>query len=247
MPTPTEISRQLHRDLQDIEIDDPVDYIYRPLDYAWEIHEQYLTRFGSQTPRPILLVGMNPGPWGMGQTGVPFGDVDFVGDWMGLDGEVDAPDPEHPNKTVDGLDCPRNEVSGSRLWGWARDRYETPEAFFERFYVHNYCPLLMLEDTDRGRNVAPSKLRKAQLESFTGPCDRALRELIAYFQPNVVLGVGNWARDRIKTAVADWDQELDFEVGRILHPSPASPMANRGWAEQAERQFAEQGIALDAL
>ncbi len=247
MPDPVEISRQLHQDLRDVDLGEPVDYIYRPLDYAWDIHRQYLQRFASKTPRPILLVGMNPGPWGMGQTGVPFGDVDFVGDWMGLDGTVGTPTREHPNKTVDGLDCPRNEVSGSRLWGWARDRYDSAEAFFERFYVHNYCPLLMLEDTDRGKNIAPSKLRKAQLETFSGPCDRALRELIASLRPSYVLGVGNWARDRIKTAVKDWDPDQTFEIGRILHPSPASPMANRGWAEQAERQFIEQDIDLDSL
>ena len=37
---------------------------------------------------------------------------------------------------------------------------------------------------------------------------------------------------------------MDVEVGRILHPSPASPAANRGWAAQATHQLRELGIAV---
>jgi single-strand selective monofunctional uracil DNA glycosylase len=33
-------------------------------------------------------------------------------------------------------------------------------------------------------------------------------------------------------------------VGAILHPSPASPMANRGWVKQAEKQLREIGVSL---
>jgi single-strand selective monofunctional uracil DNA glycosylase len=31
-------------------------------------------------------------------------------------------------------------------------------------------------------------------------------------------------------------------LGKVLHPSPASPAANRGWAEAATRQLIEQGV-----
>jgi single-strand selective monofunctional uracil DNA glycosylase len=37
-----------------------------------------------------------------------------------------------------------------------------------------------------------------------------------------------------------------LRVGRIPHPSPASPAANRGWDELVERAFAELGIELGA-
>lgn len=224
------------------DFDERVGYIYRPVRYAWDIHRQYLETYGASTPREVLLIGMNPGPWGMGQTGVPFGDVDFVGDWMGLQGEVEQPERVNPKKPVDGLDCPRNEVSGSRLWGWAKERFGPAENFFERFYVHNYCPLLFLEDG--GRNCAPSRMLKAQREMFTPQCDEALRRIIAHLRPAYVLGVGNYARDRIKKALADWEGDFTPVVDRILHPSPASPKANQGWAEQAEAQLAEIGVEL---
>ena len=49
-------------------------YIYNPLEYAWQMHEAYLSRFVSRPTRTLLL-GMNPGPFGMAQNGVPFGET----------------------------------------------------------------------------------------------------------------------------------------------------------------------------
>ena len=49
-----------------------VAHVTNPLDYAWAYHEQFIDKwsvFGATT----LLLGMNPGPYGMAQTGVPFG------------------------------------------------------------------------------------------------------------------------------------------------------------------------------
>ncbi|HSL84142.1 MAG TPA: single-stranded DNA-binding protein, partial [Thermoanaerobaculia bacterium] len=114
----------------------PVACVYDPLVYAREPHRRYLERFG-RPPKEVLLVGMNPGPWGMSQTGVPFGEVAAVRDWMGIDGRVERPDPEHPKRPVEGFACARSEVSGRRLWGWARERFGAPERFFERFFVWN--------------------------------------------------------------------------------------------------------------
>lgn len=243
MPTRLEtITDRLSESLADLSFPEPVTHVYRPLRYAEDPHTQYLRRFGTETPREVVLVGMNPGPWGMGQTGVPFGDVDFVGDWMGLDADVDEPEDEHPKRPVDGLDCGRNEVSGSRLWGWAEERFGSAESFFERFYVHNYCPLLFLEES--GRNRPPSRMKVAQRDKITPACDEALRDIIAHFEPNFVIGVGNYARDQIESAIEDWAPGFDFTTGRILHPSPASPKANQGWAEQAEEQFEELGVDL---
>ncbi|MEP6821525.1 MAG: single-stranded DNA-binding protein, partial [Chthoniobacterales bacterium] len=48
----------------------PVAYIYNPLDYAWPAHETYLRRYGA-TRKSVIFLGMNPGPFGMAQTGVP--------------------------------------------------------------------------------------------------------------------------------------------------------------------------------
>lgn len=237
---PVAISQQLIDELEGATFDDPITHVYQPLEYAWEPYRAYLERFGTDQPREILLVGMNPGPWGMGQVGVPFGAISFVRDWMGIEAPVKTPSDEHPKRQVEGFDCDRQEVSGSRLWGWAEERFGAAEAFFSRFFVHNYCPLLILEDS--GRNRTPPKLRKAEKNQVLPPCDRALRGMIRYYSPRYVVGVGNYAERRVRAAVDGHD--FDIEIGRILHPSPASPKANRGWAPQAEDELQQLGLEL---
>ena len=185
-----------------------------------------------------MLVGMNPGPWGMAQTGVPFGTVSFVRDWLGLHSRVGKPAREHPKRPVLGFACEREEVSGQRLWGWARDTFQTPDRFFARFFVANYCPLSFIEET--GRNRTPDKLPTKEKTPLFDACDRALRRTVETLKPRYVIGIGAFAEAR---AVAALDG-LDVEVGRILHPSPASPAANRGWARQATEQLEAYGIDL---
>lgn len=236
--TLAEISRALSRRLQSHRFSPPTDRVYNPLEYAQGLHEAYLERFGPGTGR-ILLLGMNPGPWGMAQTGVPFGDVGFVRDWMGLRGAVKKPRDEHPKRPVQGLACTRREGSGSRLWGWARDRFQTPEAFFERFFVINYCPLIFLEES--GRNRTPDKLPRDEQGPLQAECDRALRETVALLRPSLLLGVGVFAEKRAREALQDLT-DPGVRVERILHPSPASPAANRGWVEEVERQLGELGV-----
>ncbi|MEM6732657.1 MAG: uracil-DNA glycosylase family protein [Myxococcota bacterium] len=215
----------------------PTTHVYNPLRYAWDPHRRYLDRFGKKTGR-IVLLGMNPGPWGMAQTGVPFGEVNLVRDWIGIDGEVSTPPNEHPKKKVEGFACRRSEVSGARLWGWAKERFGTSDAFFNDFFVINYCPLLFLEES--GKNRTPDKLAASESLAVHEHCDRALRESIELLAPTRVIGVGVYAEKRAKLAL----EGLDVTLGRILHPSPASPVANRGWAPQAEKQLLEQGVAL---
>ena len=48
----------------------PVTHVYNPLDYAWAAHEAYLRRYAA-SPKRVLFMGMNPGPVGMVQPGVP--------------------------------------------------------------------------------------------------------------------------------------------------------------------------------
>lgn len=237
MTTLLEIADELTAELQGLRFSPPVAYVYNPLEYAREPYRRYLERFGA-TPREVLLVGMNPGPWGMAQTGIPFGAVEAVRGWLGLGGEVGKPAEEHPDRPVLGFDCPRNEVSGDRLWSWAEERFGTPERFFERFFVHNYCPLLFLEEG--GRNLTPDKLRADERRALVEPCDRALRRTAEVLGVRRAIGVGAWAERRARAALDD----LDLEIGRVLHPSPASPRANRGWAAQATAELREQGVEV---
>lgn len=210
-----------------------VSHVYDPLKYAWNAHEWYVNQFGNSR-KDILLVGMNPGPWGMAQTGVPFGEVSAVRDWMGMPSSIviGKPENEHPKRPVTGLSCARSEVSGKRFWTeWARKTYgDDPKDFFNRFYVHNYCPLMFLESS--GKNRTPVQLRAYERKLVSDICDKALREVVQAVKPRVVCGVGGFATERCRFALKDL-VEKGLLIQGMLHPSPASPIANRGWAGQA--------------
>ncbi|MBU6428069.1 MAG: single-stranded DNA-binding protein [Cyanobacteria bacterium REEB65] len=217
-----------------------VETIYDPLDYAWQTHRDYLERFGRESPRQVVLVGMNPGPWGMAQTGVPFGDPQFVRDWMGIRGHVQQPRQAHPKRPIVGLDSKRREGSGQRLYGWARDRWGTAERFFADVFVTNYCPLLLLGTG--GENITPADLPKRDLAALHEACDAALAEVLSALSPQVAVGVGNYARKRLEEVVRKY--KMTIPVGGILHPSPANPQANRGWGETVDRELANLGVAV---
>jgi single-strand selective monofunctional uracil DNA glycosylase len=225
--------------LSPLQFGPPVTHVYNPLWYARAPHDRYLERYG-QPPKPIVLLGMNPGPWGMAQTGVPFGEVSSVRDWLGIEGTVDEPDTPHPARPVTGFSCERSEVSGRRLWGWAEERFGTPERFFRRFFVANYCPLLFLEES--GRNRTPDRLPAAEKKPLFSACDRALRAWMEVLGPEWVIGVGRFAADRARSAL----DGFDLRIGRISHPSPANPRANKGWGQLIESELADQGISLSS-
>jgi single-strand selective monofunctional uracil DNA glycosylase len=231
------IADALAEEMERLTFTPPVAYVYNPLVYARQPHALYLDRYG-KGPKEAVFVGMNPGPWGMTQTGVPFGEIALVREWLGIEEEVGKPPREHPKKRVEGFACRRSEVSGRRLWGLFRARFGEPERFFARFFVLNYCPLLFL-DAD-GRNLTPDKLKPAERERLLAACDRALRHSVECLRPARVIGVGNFAAQRAEIALAG----LAIPVGRILHPSPANPTANRHWEETVIRQLSEQGVTL---
>jgi single-strand selective monofunctional uracil DNA glycosylase len=212
-------------------------YTYLPLDYAREPHEDYLRRFGSGRKRVVFL-GMNPGPFGMAQTGVPFGEVAAVRDWMGICMPVGKPSPEHPKRPVQGFDCPKSEVSGRRLWGLFAERFGSAEAFFAGHFVLNYCPLVWMSET--GANLTPDKLPAGEMVAVEEACLEHLAESIRVLDPEWLIGVGGFAEERLKQAANLTGSTA--KLGRVLHPSPASPAANRGWAEAATKQLLAQGV-----
>ncbi len=227
-------SLRLRTEVDHLRFADPVAYVYNPLAYAWAAHEAYLRRYGGNRGVTLLL-GMNPGPWGMAQTGVPFGEVAIVREWLGIDRGVSKPEREHPKRPILGFDCHRSEVSGARLWGWARDRFGEPRAFFTKFFVWNYCPLSFMVES--GANYTPDKLPASEREPLFEACDRGLREVVSILEPKMIVGVGKFAEQRAGKVAGDL-----AAVGTILHPSPASPVANRGWAAQAEAQLSALGL-----
>lgn len=213
----------------------PVTHVYNPLEYARAPWDRYCAMYGG-APKEVLLVGLNPGPFGMAQVGVPFGEISAVRDWMGINGTVGRPANENPKRPVTGFACTRSEVSGQRLWGWAAARFGTAENFFSRFFITNYCPLVFMEES--GRNLTPDKLTQAERAALFFACDLALRQTVEYLQPRHVLGFGKVTAARIQIAL----QGMDVKVGHVLHPSPASPAANRGWAKQMDQALSDYGI-----
>jgi single-strand selective monofunctional uracil DNA glycosylase len=234
---PVTISRDLCRAVARLEFGPPVAHVYNPLDYARAAHEHYLAVAGAGR-RELVLLGMNPGPFGMAQTGVPFGDPHIVRDWLGISDPVGRPACEHPRRPILGFDSPRHEVSGTRLWGWARATFGTPARCFARCFVANYCPLCFLEAG--GANRTPDKLPAAERAALFVACDAALRALVATLQPAVVIGVGAFAAARAAAALAG----TGVRLGRIPHPSPANPRANVAWASDTEAALRALGVDL---
>jgi single-strand selective monofunctional uracil DNA glycosylase len=233
-------ARKMSEDLDPILFSEPVTHVYNPLRHAARGYRKYLRRFGDSRKRVVFL-GMNPGPYGMTQTGVPFGEVSFVRDWMGIHERIDRPVPEHPKRPVDGFDCTRSEVSGARVWGTISRHWGTPEAFFRDHFIANYCPLVFMEDS--GKNRTPDKLPAAEREPLYKACNTHLRRLVQILDPEWVIGIGAFAEKRAQEVLAD----LDLQFGRVLHPSPASPKANRDWAGEAESELRALGLCENQL
>jgi single-strand selective monofunctional uracil DNA glycosylase len=191
----------------------PVTHIYNPLDYAWAAHEAYLRRYANNQKR-VLFLGMNPGP----------------------EAKIGCPPNEHPKRRVKGFACPRSEISGQRLWGLFAERFGAADNFFSQHLVVNYCPLAFLETS--GRNRTPDKLPAAEREKLFAACDKHLREVVRVLRPEWLVGVGDFAAKRAEQIFSG----EQLRLGRILHPSPASPAANQDWAKVAAAQLRELGI-----
>lgn len=224
----------MRKGLRGMKFSEPVAAVYNPLEYAWERHREYLERFGAGRKR-VLFLGMNPGPYGMAQTGVPFGEVAAVRDWMGISGEVGRPEREHPKRPISGFGCERSEVSGRRLWGLFAELYGTAEEFFRNHFVVNFCPLIWMSAT--GANLTPDKLSRDEMGPVEEVCREHLAEVIGVLEPEILVGVGGFAEKQL-AAVRGGGEVL----GKILHPSPASPAANRDFLGVAERQLRDLGV-----
>ncbi len=230
-----EAGEVLRKEVNALRFAPPVDCVYNPLDYAWKAYEAYINRY-AQSSKKVVFLGMNPGPFGMAQTGIPFGEIPAVRDWMGICEPIGKPEREHPKRPIEGFDCPRSEVSGRRLWGLFAERFGSPQAFFKDHFVLNYCPLVFAEES--GRNRTPDKLSAAERDPLYAACNRHLKALVEALDPEWLVGVGGFAESQARDVL----KGMPVRIGKVLHPSPASPAANRGWAEAATKQLEGQGI-----
>jgi len=228
------ISRRLAREVDAVEFGRPVAFVYNPLAYARRPHERYLA--AARAGIDALFLGMNPGPFGMAQTGVPFGEIDAVRGYLGIEAPVGRPAREHPKRPVDGFACRRSEVSGRRFWGLMEREFPTSEDFFRRGFVWNWCPLAFLSES--GANLTPDRLPREPSAALGRACDAALAGVVAALRPRIVVGVGGFAARCAARALGD-DAPT---IATILHPSPASPAANRGWDAAARKSLRECGF-----
>jgi len=232
-------AKALIKELSPLTFSAPVTHTYNPLEYAWKPHVEYLNKFAN-TKKRVLFLGMNPGPWGMAQTGIPFGEIDAVRDWMQIETSVTTPSNEHPKRPITGFQTTRSEVSGRRLWGMFAEHYPNAEDFFADHFVSNFCPLVWMADT--GRNITPDKLPKSESTPVDIACRKHLAKTIEILQPEHLIGVGAFAEKQLIATTKEHLPKNTFKIGKILHPSPASPIANKYWPQKAIDQLKEQTI-----
>lgn len=200
-------------------------YIYNPLEYAWRMHEAYLSLSVGEN-QDVLLLGMNPGPYGMCQTGVPFGDRVSVKEYLRLDEEIDRPEKECPKRPIEGLSVSRVEVSGRRLWGTISSLWER-DSFFSFATVFNYCPLCFLDE--EGRNVTPDKLSANDRKVLFDTCDTYLAEVIDTVRPSILVGVGTFSSARLG--------RFGTDVRTLPHPSPRNRNAKAFYDGGQAKEF----------
>ena len=228
-------TRRFAQALDQLTFGKPVTHVYNPLVYGWESHKVYLEKFGS-TPKKVFFLGMNPGPWGMAQSGIPFGEVNIVEKWMGIKTKIGKPRSEHPKRPIEGFNCKRSEVSGKRLWGLMGKRFITADFFFAEHFVGNYCPLVFMEAS--GKNRTPDKLANVEKNALINLCDNYLRDFVQALRPSYLIGVGSYAENCLQR---NFSSQV-YTIDKILHPSPASPLANNGWDQQATNKIKALGI-----
>ncbi|XP_053172195.1 single-strand-selective monofunctional uracil-DNA glycosylase 1 [Scomber japonicus] len=228
---------ELNTHLRRLSFSEPVRYIYNPLEYAWDTHRCYVEKY-CQGGQSILFLGMNPGPFGMAQTGVPFGEVKSVVDWLKITGDVGHPEVEHPKRVIKGLACTQSEVSGARFWGFFRKLCGEPAMFFRHCFVHNLCPLIFMSTS--GKNLTPPELLKGEREALLALCDIALCQVVEALGVSMVIGVGKVSEQRARRALSA--AGINVRVEGIMHPSPRNPLANKGWEAVAKAKLEELGV-----
>jgi len=231
------LGKRLSADCSRLEFGPPVTHVYDPLVYAAEPHRRYVRRY-ADGPKRVLFVGMNPGPFGMAQTGVPFGEIAAVRDWLGITGRVGKPPEEAPKRPVLGFGCPRSEVSGRRLWALFRERFGEAEAFFADHFVLNYCPLMFIAGAGGScRNLTPDKLPPQERGPLLECCDRHLTGVLDALEIRIAVGIGKFAAERLRDCAPQ-----DLRIATMPHPSPANPAANSGYAKLASEALRKEKI-----
>ncbi len=223
---------------QEIEYPECV-YVYHPLNYAWNFHKKYLELYVKKGTKALFL-GMNPGPFGMAQTGIPFGEVNVVKEYLKIDEPLLALPITHPKRPIEGLLCERSEVSGRRLWSLIEKKFPLSKQFTPHLAIMNYCPVVFVDTGPTGKNIIPEKIEKEVRVELEKVCDTYLDDIIDIIRPISVVGIGQYAKKKLSLSIAR--SKKNIYVTSIIHPSPANPQANKGWLEIVEKALVDENI-----
>lgn len=216
-----------------------VEYIYSPLDYASNLHKVFLKKFLC-TSKKVLFLGINPGPWGMCQTGIPFGEVNIVRSYLRVDGEVLTPTNCHPQRPITGLNCHRSEVSGKRLWDLFIELSEgDPYKFFKDCFIHNYFPLALMNNN--AKNITPGDLKSEYQKELQEICDKSLSDILTLFHTEIIVAIGKYAEKRSNEVVKKF-RLTNIKVVQIPHPSPRSVGTAEKWKKETLVQLKSYNI-----
>jgi single-strand selective monofunctional uracil DNA glycosylase len=80
-------------------------------------------------------------------------------------------------------------------------------------------------------------LRPAERDLVYEACDDHLRRIVTILEPEWLIGIGAFAENQARRVFSNPKARSDLKIGRVLHPSPASPKANRGWAREAKKEL----------
>ena len=98
------------------------------------------------------------------------------------------------------------------------------------------CPLLFLSSS--GKNVTPPELPADARRQLNAACDRALIDVLRLLCVRTVVAVGKYTENRVRSLLRD-AAITDVRVAVIIHPSPASPAANKAWSDTALAQLTQ--------
>ena len=93
-----------------------------------------------------------------------------------------------------------------------------------------------------GKNITPPDMKKIDLrKNLFQHCDDALKKVIELYDIRHIICLGRLAESRAKKVIKD-NKICHVQVHFLIHPSPASPAANRGWNDLAMASLIQAGI-----
>ncbi len=217
--------------------------VYNVFEYAWQGWEAYIHKCAKLSAK-IMLLGINPGPHGMLQTGIPFGSISAVRNYIGIhDADIKQPTVLHKNRPVDGMKYTKEEQSGLLLWNTIESLFTNSLNFFSHCFVINYCPLAFF--TQKGENITPDKLGTEERKDVEHRCTSHLLEYLNIFNTSLILAIGRYAFNKAQLLSRDLHIIPQKNIIYIPHPSPLN--RNRILCAPTLKNVLKKYTTLDSL